>query len=117
MKELLEKDVFVLDEIEGNFIEIVTELLEQFSTDNDPFEHDSTWTDFRKEDKVGFALPSVDFLLKQLNFLIKQEVLLPEVDIVLGFFGLIKVLKLILESLQIVSDIVVFSIAIGPQPL
>jgi hypothetical protein len=52
--------VFVLDEVQGNFVKVVAKLFEQFGTDNDSFEHNSTWTNLTKKDEVSFAFSGVD---------------------------------------------------------
>ena len=111
-KDILKKDVFILNEIECNFIKIVPKMSEEFCTDNNLLKHDSSRTDFREEDKIGFALSSSDFFLKELNFIIKQEVILLKIDKLFSLFCIFEIGKLILEPLEVVSYVVVLDIAI-----
>lgn len=109
--------MFVLDEVKSYFIQVVAELFQQLGTDNDSFEHDTAWTDFAKEDKVGFAFSCVDLFFQKFDFFIKQKVLLLEVDILLILFSILKSGELILKFFQIISNVVVAHITIRSQSL
>jgi hypothetical protein len=92
--------VFVLNEVQGDFIQVITELFEEFCADNNAFEHDSAWANLTEKDEVGFAFSGVDLFFKKLDLFIDKKVLLLEVDKLFVLFRrVLEIGKLIFECL------------------